>query len=499
MKNEALRLKAEGLKPNLIHKEITPLSLVEVQKDGKAFLKYSARKIGAVNEPIALKAGESIVLDFGNHYTGYLNFSTISLGQICDSPVRFRFVFGEMPHEIGIPTEEYHGSLGKGWIQEDITSVVFMPYKGQLERRYSFRYLKIERLDNAKFPIGLTNLYIDAVSAVDIHAAEPLNSGDELYDKIYNISLNTLKECEQDVFEDGPKRDRRLWIGDLRVQALTDYYTFRNIDLIKRCIYLFAANIMDCGLVAPYVFPDSPPYVDNWKFQDYSLYLVSCLYDYLMETKDEEFVKELWYIAQDQIEKAMSFFMPEKENYTDRFFIDWCQGLEKSVASICTIAYVVKQAIEVNKYFGMETEVYEGYLAELKKAINAHYDEKTGFYAKGQVSWHSQVWAVLAEAIEGEEAKKLLIRTREAAPEFKMQTPYMMNFYIEAMVKCGMKEEALSYIREIWGGIIEAGFDTCPEYFDPRNPEFSAYNDHYINSCCHAWSCTPAYWLKKLL
>lgn len=32
--------------------------------------------------------------------------------------------------------------------------------------------------------------------------------------------MKTLADCMQDVFEDGPKRDRRLWLGDLRLQAL---------------------------------------------------------------------------------------------------------------------------------------------------------------------------------------------------------------------------------------------------------------------------------------
>ena len=78
------------------------------------------------------------------------------------------------------------------------------------------------------------------------------------------MCVKTLKECEQEVFEDGPKRDRRLWIGDLRLQALVDYNTFKNIDLIKRCIYLFAHNLNNEGLVAPCVFPDTPPFIDQW-------------------------------------------------------------------------------------------------------------------------------------------------------------------------------------------------------------------------------------------
>jgi len=53
----------------------------------------------------------------------------------------------------------------------------------------------------------------------------------------------------QTVFEDGPKRDRRLLFGNLRFQAFTNYATFRNYDLVKRCLYLFAAFPREDGMV----------------------------------------------------------------------------------------------------------------------------------------------------------------------------------------------------------------------------------------------------------
>ena len=46
----------------------------------------------------------------------------------------------------------------------------------------------------------------------------------------------------QTSFEDGPRRDQRLWVGDLRLQALTNYVTYKANDLVKRCLYLFAAQ-----------------------------------------------------------------------------------------------------------------------------------------------------------------------------------------------------------------------------------------------------------------
>ncbi|WP_390580761.1 hypothetical protein [Paenibacillus illinoisensis] len=42
---------------------------------------------------------------------------------------------------------------------------------------------------------------------------------------IDRVAVQT-RDCMQSVFEDCPKRDRRLWIGDLRLQALVNYETF---------------------------------------------------------------------------------------------------------------------------------------------------------------------------------------------------------------------------------------------------------------------------------
>ena len=44
----------------------------------------------------------------------------------------------------------------------------------------------------------------------------------------------------QTVYEDGPKRDQRLWIGDLYLEALGNNYSFKQHDLTKRCLYLLA-------------------------------------------------------------------------------------------------------------------------------------------------------------------------------------------------------------------------------------------------------------------
>jgi alpha-L-rhamnosidase len=71
-----------------------------------------------------------------------------------------------------------------------------------------------------------------------------LNLTDEQKLKLRQIddaAMVTLRDCMQTVYEDGSRRDQQLWIGDLRLQALASYATYKDRDLVKQCLYLFAA------------------------------------------------------------------------------------------------------------------------------------------------------------------------------------------------------------------------------------------------------------------
>ena len=52
-----------------------------------------------------------------------------------------------------------------------------------------------------------------------------------------------------------------------------------------------------------------------------------------------------------------------------------------------------------------------------------------------------------------------------------------------------------NYLTDYWGGMVEKGADTFWEAYDPRNDYISPYNFHPLNSYCHAWSCTPVYFI----
>lgn len=490
--------KSEIYKRPLKHKKISPIATVMVCGDKKAFQGWRVERISDISFPLTLEKDE-ITIDFGDHFTGYLNIELEGTPEhIPDSPTNISFTFAEMPIELAETAQDSEDSLSVGWLQNDFKTIAFMPYKGSLERRYSFRYLKLRRTDSVRFPVKITSLYIDAVSAVDQDAVSPVSVADRMLCDIDKVCVKTLKECEQDVFEDGPKRDRRLWIGDLRLQALVDYVTFGNTDLIKRCIYLFAEHRNEKGLVAPCVFPDTPPYVDQWIFLDYSLCFVLCLADYLENTGDKALPEELYGIALRQIEYTDGVFDRTAGTINEGFFIDH-GNYDRGTAALGYFAYVLRSMIGLSEKLGKPVDKFKNILADVNSALLSKKDGKTGLYTakNGEISWQSQVWAALSGALSCEETQVLLKKTAEYNPEIHMSSPFMTHYYLEALCSCGMAETANEYIKNYWGAIINAGFDCCPECFDITNDRVTPYSNPVLNSACHAWSCTPSYLIRK--
>ena len=104
---------------------------------------------------------------------------------------------------------------------------------------------------------------------------------------------------------------------------------------------------------------------------------------------------------------------------------------------------------------------------------------------------------ILGGVISGEEAKEVLASCLNNKNAKQPVTPYMRHYVTEAMFKLNMQSEAVEYIKKFWGGMIELGVDTFWEAYIPDDLDFSPYEDRMINSLCHAWSCTPSYFIRK--
>ncbi len=174
-----------------------------------------------------------------------------------------------------------------------------------MPRRHAFRYVKVEAISTSlRFGIRIRNPLAHSVTSAPLHNPPALSFANisssfseddkQLFRKIDEVSLRTLRNCMQTVYEDGPRRDMRLWwvhspldqprfkpdlcfstsrIGDLRLQALCSYATFKDYDLAKRCLYLFAGMpFNDNGLLAACVYEKPTPHFGGNSIGQSALY-----------------------------------------------------------------------------------------------------------------------------------------------------------------------------------------------------------------------------------
>ncbi len=449
--------------------------------------------------------GDSIILDLGRHAVGHFSFSFDNVDRFMDAPVRLVIRFGEDMREINDDFSLYKGNVSKTWLQEEIVNID-CPQRTDMPRRYACRYIKIT-VDETNVPIRFYDFSFTASTSADVSALEPLNAKDGLLKKIDTVATNTLSECMQTFFEDGPKRDRRLWIGDLRLEALTNYYTFNNLQIVRRCLYLFAAG--DCnnlGFLPSYVY-DTPYYHSGEAhIADYALLFVVAVCDYYEHTADTAVVNDLLQICKSQLDSFESLL---DENLIVTMqdgwfaFIDWCPGLEKMTSLQGVFLYTLERFSSLLKTIGdMDSVKYSSLLSNVRSACKKFlYDEKSNAFIndkdKMQFSVHSQIWMILGGVINGEDAKKLLLSCLDNENARQPVTPYMHHYVTEAMLKLGMNDSAVRYLKKLWGGMIDLGADTFWEAYVPDDPDFSPYYDRMGNSLCHAWSCTPSYFIRK--
>jgi hypothetical protein len=58
---------------------------------------------------------------------------------------------------------------------------------------------------------------------------------------------------------------------------------------------------------------------------------------------------------------------------------------------------------------------------------------------------------------------------------FRPAGPYLYHYVVEAMLHCGLNDEARDLLYSYWGDIAERGAKTFWEVFGPQNPLLSPY------------------------
>jgi hypothetical protein len=503
---------AESLKPTLNETIQQPISIVDPIADPALYLRWRMQPEapGADLSQRLLHKGDTFILDFGGHRTGNFAFRLVGEGISVDAPARLRLTFGEVPGDVAEPLYPYHGQLSSSWLPQDTITVDYLPQLVRMPRRYAFRYVKVEVIDTSpNFGVRFFDTHAIALTSASTQPAPLPSTTAPWIRRVDEVSRATLRDCMQTTFEDGPRRDQRLWIGDLRLQARASYVTFPNHALVKRCLYLFAGLPRESdGLLPACVFEKPTPSTTGTFIVDYAALYCAIVLDYARAANDLASARELFPVAFRQLEILLAnvdsngLFQPPKGYWV---FIDWNMKLDRAAAIQGLLLYCGRQLVELARLTGNLAQVsaYPALLDKMSAAGYAAFYDKTQKVAVSgpdrQISWASQAWLTLGGVLRNDEAAEALRRAvLEDKTTVQPTTAYLYHHVAEAMVECGMRTQALALIQQYWGLMVADGADTFWEAFDPADSTFSPYGDIHINSFCHAWSCTPTWFFRSL-
>jgi len=503
--------KAAATVPELFRTVKNPVTIIEAEKDTAVFQGWKSVRPTSVdsvcNSPLV--PSDCFILDFGEHLTGYFTFSLCKFDTPIDAPVRLEFVFGESLAEVAESFDPYSGSLARSWFQDETVNVDDVPQTVRLPRRYAFRYVKVTVVAcSTHGKAGFSGFQVETVTSADESRLLPFTPHNADEEKLDRVSLRTLRDCMQTVFEDGPKRDRRLWLGDLRLQALVNYASYRNYDLVKRSLYILAGTATGQGLVGTCSFERPHPARGDTNILDYTALFAVTVLEYLEASGDRGTAEDLWPLVLKQLEFTLEpvndegLFIPPKDGW---LFIDWNEELDKQASEHAIILMGLKDTQKLAVKLGRQAEVafVPEIISRMEAAARRHlWDESLGMFVSGsehQVSWASQAWMVLAGVPSTEQGRRALLNAMEYSLVEKPVTPYMYHYMVEALLLVGLRDEAVKLLHGYWGGMIGQGATSFWEVYVPDDAYASPYQNHLMNSYCHAWSCTPSHFLRVRL
>lgn len=380
--------------------------------------------------------------------------------------------------------------------------------------RRAFRYVQLSFRDLDR-PVKLDSVSIKRVG-YPVEQISSFECSDDLLNKIWQAGVYTLSICMQDQYEDCPLREHGQYPGDVRVEALMNYYCFNDSKLVAKALWQFVQCQRENGLFNA-LWPSSTNHI----LPDYNLVWVLILHDYYLYTGDADLVDRLYenmrllmedWLHSQESEHGLLTWEPNLDvpNHEWWLFIDH-MPLDKhgEVAAYSAFYYqALRDASKLAAAVGKNDDavLWHRRAEQVRDAFNQQFwSDDLGAYVdcnvngkmSETVSVQTNTLAVIFGLADSRKCKHIAKVFREFIPEtdekqiVQSSGPYFDFYVLQAMAKLGMTNQALERIRSCWGGMLSRGATTWWETFDPN------WKDYMLcpNSLCHAWSGAPTYFL----
>lgn len=375
-------------------------------------------------------------------------------------------------------------------------------HRWEMFGRRAFRYMQITvgcrekavQLDK----VGIRQLYYPFEKEGDFRC------DDERLNEIYKISKKTLDLCMKENYEDCPLREKAQYLGDIKTEAVMNYYAFGDTKLIKKALIQFAQAQGTDGWMQS-IAPGSTGH----NIVDYLPLYIMTLKDYYLFTGDRETLRALYPAAAGTL-RWLKDQEDDRGFLTNRpdwwIFIDWADLDKRDTVTALQCLYyrALLTAAKLSSVCGGISD-RDGYLqkaARLRENIRKYlYRPEKGAFIdclitpanpdladekkkeQGRFSIQTNCIAVLT-GVAGNEEKQAV---RNSLQNFRGQeviTGYFKNYEMLTYRILGMREkfwEGFQY----WTRMAQRCAGTWWEIFDEKRPGIPNV------SLCHGWASAP--------
>lgn len=456
-------------------------------QSGQAVL--SARNI------MVMESGSYVIFDFGKEIHGGIR---ITAGA---TTARIRVRFGES-------VSETCSQIGEDGATNDHAIRDFemqLPWYGVRETGNSgFRFVRIDMVDS------LPAAQIRSVDAIRVESVYPqigrFHSSDSLLNTIWETGRHTVKLNMQDYLWDGIKRDRLVWIGDMYPEVMTICSVYGNVDVVPRSLDFATAD-----------YP-LPSWING--ISSYSIWWILIQYQWYLHIGNKDYLRTQKPYLSGLIRQLYDNIGDDnREHLSGNRFLDWPSNGDPNAVSTGLHALMLMAfdcAGELSSVLGdaeSEKLCRDGYarLNTSSQAVcDAFFAEKINPDRVGR----KQALALmsLAGMIPSDDAADALLFNRSHG-----FSTFYGSYMLEALAKAGRHDNAISIIKEYWGGMIKLGATSFWEDFDidwmenagridemPITGKVDVHRTYggycykgLRHSLCHGWASGPTSWITR--
>jgi hypothetical protein len=334
---------------------------------------------------------------------------------------------------------------------------------------------------------------------------------DSLYNKIYEVCIDTLKLCAHEHYEDCPWREQALYAADARNQMLFGYYAFGEYKLPKASIELLMLGQRNDGLLnlcAPTKMELTIPSFTCW--------WIVAVAEYVLFSGDKsgilEYLKTIRkFLSKQSVDIKNGLLKLPDYEYIWNFY-EWRDGLDgwnetqqnvnkKEIyeAPYQLIFYMaLDKALWLAKLVDEKDFIakYEPIKIHLKYAINETlWNEDKKLYATYVIDGNQEHYCELVQSLavccdicDYDRKNKLIDKLANNEDLVKISLSNSI-LKIDALMQGDEQhiKYCFEYISELWGNMLYNGATSFWE------TEKGAEDFDMAGSLCHGWSAVPIY------